>query len=70
MEQKFFDAIYAELSPVLCENGFSFSEGVYQSDSAAYKIEYNAEGKVFMLTATKVKSNTFRSEHSFSFYLS
>ena len=63
MEQKFFDAIYAELSPVLCENGFSFSEGVYQSDSAAYKIEYNAEGKVFMLMRAAVENGS-ASEYS------
>lgn len=54
MEQKFFDAVYAEFSPLLCEKGFSKQGDAYLSDSAAYKVEYNEESKVFTLLRAAV----------------
>ena len=54
MEQKFFDAVFEVMTPSLEENGFTFADGVYKSETHAFKVEHNAERNVFELHAAAV----------------
>ncbi len=54
MEQKFFDAVFEVMAPSLEENGFTFADGVYKSETHAFKVEHNAERNVFELHAAAV----------------
>lgn len=58
MEQKIFDAVYAEIRPLLCENGFSENEGVFTGDTRAFKVEYDEEHHLFHLQTAEVADGT------------
>ena len=54
MEQRFFDAVYEVMNPTLEENGFTFQDGIYKSETHAFKVEHNAEKNLFELYAAAV----------------
>lgn len=54
MEQKFFDAVNAEISPLLLQNGYEEKDGAFVCDNAAYKVEYNEANRLFELKKASV----------------
>ncbi len=58
MEQKFFDAVNAEIRPLLSERGFSETDGAFWGDGYAFKVAYNDSAKVFELLSAEVTDKT------------
>lgn len=54
MEQKFFDAVFAAMDPILSENGVTADGNIRRNDSRAFKVEYNGDKKVFELYSAAV----------------
>lgn len=54
MEQKIFDAVKAELSPLFTENGFTENDNSFIGETTAFKIEYDAEKNLFLLLCAEV----------------
>ena len=58
MEQKIFDAVYAEIRPLLEENNFSENDGVFTGDTRSFKIDYNEEKHLFELLSAEFADGT------------
>ena len=69
MEQKIFDAVYAEIRPLLEENNFSEKDGVFESDTRSFKIAYNDEKHLFELLSAEVVDGTLSEFAVVSSYL-
>ncbi len=53
MEQKIYDAIYGEIRPILEENNFSETDGVFSNETRAFKVCYNEEKHLFELLSAE-----------------
>ncbi len=65
MESQYFDSVIKEMEPFIEENGFlSTEKGVYSNDKKSFKVAYDDNRKMFVLTVADIDEENNIGEYS------
>ncbi len=58
MDNRYYDEVIKELTPFIEEQGFKEADGVFSTESFAFKVEYNEDRQMYLLNTATITDGT------------